>query len=1074
MEDLTQKSSLSVLSPTQQNSDSAYEQFKLPIQNAMHQEPPIHEMEESSAVDAALDSPAKNHSAFTDSTAHTYGEDETGHVQFDTIVPEDDAELEENLSQDASFAPRDDTLYAQEHESHHEPQTPAPPLNPFSHRGSVMKGFEMFEATQPSSIGRHLTSAISASSRPSPNVYDDFTSPAKRMASSPLAGRVDTDNTPPLQSSVRDLLRSRSNDSVLPQHVQIFRTSGVQSFDAGQRIQPQNSIREPRPYVSMQESQELRRRELESLSPVSGSDTDFSDLDDVPQRQLLKRKREQEIRKELSGIEVRKRPASSGRVAASSPEVVVPSTGRKGRRRSIQEDYVAQCEGRDARDTQQDDVIVDSQSEILEKDANKIPAGPSDHIPPWTDSLATDRSNLQLSPTSSPQRVAEPLESSDTVLNANVEQPSSATNNIDLPQPEPSLPLQEVSTNRNDARTPMGNKTNTYSDAANSTVPETSPAEEDRLRPMGEIASISFGETQFDPLDVPGFSQDVDFEDAIRLRSSPDPTPRKRRAPRLPLFPGPAEGAFEEPRAISLPETTEESLLQPSMLAPPVANEENATRMVDDGNIQDNDEGLSDGEREEEGKVNEPLEVAEPKLPKLPRVAPKRGGLRTKEELKGPSRALRRTETKPLKTYLTPRQSTRVTKSSSTTTTGSIRHKATPDIMSTPLSSLPTLPSSSATSTPTRSSARQRAKASSVGVQTPAKPPGTQRRNSSVPTVTSVLVPKPTKRKSFAAEGSVPTRSSKRQMIPKSGRDGSIDPLTGPSPFVADASLLRGPVALFTDMAFAVSYVKQLAEKDSITQLIKEGGGQILNDGFDCLFDPRSSEQDGDLALSSAATRITFTALIADEHSRKAKYMQALALNLPCISGRWVSACVSKGLVINWTPYLLCAGQSSLLGNAIRSRTLKPYPAIDAKFMETFRTRPKLLEGRSILLVTGKGRGAEDKRKAYVFLTRALGPARLDQVQDLEQARKRLLAAESEMENGSGKWDLLYVDTNEVAAESIVFGSTPRSTTSRKRKRGPVAADDVATPAPQKIRIISDEVVIQSLILGELLDSPIS
>jgi hypothetical protein len=181
-------------------------------------------------------------------------------------------------------------------------------------------------------------------------------------------------------------------------------------------------------------------------------------------------------------------------------------------------------------------------------------------------------------------------------------------------------------------------------------------------------------------------------------------------------------------------------------------------------------------------------------------------------------------------------------------------------------------------------------------------------------------------------------------------------------------------------MAFAVSYVKQEEEKGVVMRLIKERGGQILLDGFDSLFDLKQgihvTDGDNDLTISPAAMRVGFTALIADEHSRRAKYMQALALGLPCISGRWISTCVSKGEVVSWAPYLLCAGQSSFLGNAIRSRTLHPYSAIDVNFPDTFANRHKLLDGKSILLVIGKGRGAEEKRKAYVFLTRALGPTR--------------------------------------------------------------------------------------------------
>jgi hypothetical protein len=271
-------------------------------------------------------------------------------------------------------------------------------------------------------------------------------------------------------------------------------------------------------------------------------------------------------------------------------------------------------------------------------------------------------------------------------------------------------------------------------------------------------------------------------------------------------------------------------------------------------------------------------------------------------------------------------------------------------------------------------------------------------------------------------------------------------------------------------MAFAISYVKQDKEKSYVASLITEQGGRILEEGFDKLFESASSsksrtqttDEDAELALSAIAKSVGFAALISDEHSRKAKYMQALALGLPCISGRWIITCATKGEVVDWTPYLLCAGQSSFLGNAIRSRTLTPYSAIGANFPEIFDSRKKLLNGKSILLVTGTGK-AEETRKAYGFLTRALGPARVGQVVDNQQARKKLLEDNS--------WDLLYVDKNENAAEAAVFGAAgPASSGSKKRKRGPTAADETTGPAPKKIRVISDEVMIQSLILGQFLD----
>ena len=213
-------------------------------------------------------------------------------------------------------------------------------------------------------------------------------------------------------------------------------------------------------------------------------------------------------------------------------------------------------------------------------------------------------------------------------------------------------------------------------------------------------------------------------------------------------------------------------------------------------------------------------------------------------------------------------------------------------------------------------------------------------------------------------------------------------------------------------MIFAVSYIGHEHDKGEDTKAILNQGGRILPYGFDSLFDSSKGDENEELALSPSAKPVGFVALIADEHSRKAKYMQALALGLPCISGHWITACVTKNTIVDWSPYLLCAGQSSPLGNAHKSRVLQPYPAGEAKLEDTFASRGKLLEGKSVLLVTGKGK-AYEKRKAYSFLAHALGPARISRVADYQDARKKL--------SQDQEWDLLYVDTRRSFRHSDII-----------------------------------------------------
>jgi hypothetical protein len=64
----------------------------------------------------------------------------------------------------------------------------------------------------------------------------------------------------------------------------------------------------------------------------------------------------------------------------------------------------------------------------------------------------------------------------------------------------------------------------------------------------------------------------------------------------------------------------------------------------------------------------------------------------------------------------------------------------------------------------------------------------------------------------------------------------------------------------------------------------------------------------------------------------------------------------------------------------------------------------------------------------------------------------------------------LYVEGNINNAEAVVFGSATAFGSSKKRKRGPAAAEEEPSPVPKKIRMINDETMIQSLIVGHLLD----
>lgn len=288
----------------------------------------------------------------------------------------------------------------------------------------------------------------------------------------------------------------------------------------------------------------------------------------------------------------------------------------------------------------------------------------------------------------------------------------------------------------------------------------------------------------------------------------------------------------------------------------------------------------------------------------------------------------------------------------------------------------------------------------------------------------------------------------------------------------------RSKGGIFEGMVFAISFQERQQahkckdkspSKSSLEGMIRQEGGKILDDGFNSLFEfdtlSTSTKASSSSVLSSSLklreSGIGFAALIADGHSRKVKYMQALALGIPCLAPKWVTACVSKNEIVDWSSYLLCAGSSTLLGDAIRSRNLLPYDASTAKLAQVISHRPKLLDESKILLIMKKTKD-EEKRLPYVFLAQVLG-ASLTRVHSVEEARAKL----REAERGNDAFDWVFVDDHLQDARTALFGSGTSEGTSKKRKRVNADPDDLP---PKRIRTLNNELVIQSLILGRLVE----
>lgn len=311
------------------------------------------------------------------------------------------------------------------------------------------------------------------------------------------------------------------------------------------------------------------------------------------------------------------------------------------------------------------------------------------------------------------------------------------------------------------------------------------------------------------------------------------------------------------------------------------------------------------------------------------------------------------------------------------------------------------------------------------------------------------------------------------QSSPPSALDKSAAYLKSGRSFRQSISSSHRGRGLFDNMAFALSSQSDKPEQQRTTleSQIVQAGGSILKDGFQELFEPSSimnstsaaHDEDDALRLPRASSSCGFTALIADGHSRKPKYMQALALGLPCLGHQWISACLGKGELVDWEPYLLCAGSSAVLGNAMRSRTLVPYAAADARLADVMEHRRKLLGGQSILVLLDAKRGRKERKQQYMFLVQALGPSAISKTSTARQAREVL----RERQQAGRPFDWLYVDKACGSVESVLSPPAPaRGSGSRKRKQAGASAAAMGGP-----RVLTDEVVIQSLILGRMVEA---
>jgi hypothetical protein len=253
---------------------------------------------------------------------------------------------------------------------------------------------------------------------------------------------------------------------------------------------------------------------------------------------------------------------------------------------------------------------------------------------------------------------------------------------------------------------------------------------------------------------------------------------------------------------------------------------------------------------------------------------------------------------------------------------------------------------------------------------------------------------------------------------------------------------------LLKGMVFAISS-EDSDRRRELDNLIWSNGGYIVGDeGFAELF------ESDEMTLKAKYASSGFTALLADKHSRKPKYLQALGLGLPCLSGKWIEECISKHQVVDWQPYLLPAGECDKLDGATKSRIMRHLPADKTDLEAQLEARERVLDGEKVAVIVGRGK-AEARMNNYLFFLRAMGVDVLDKVADTKAARELL-----DDDDGYG---LIYVERDVEAVEAALRAG-------KAAKKSGIGKGKPKTKEKGQWVVCETESIVQSLIFGSRID----
>lgn len=269
---------------------------------------------------------------------------------------------------------------------------------------------------------------------------------------------------------------------------------------------------------------------------------------------------------------------------------------------------------------------------------------------------------------------------------------------------------------------------------------------------------------------------------------------------------------------------------------------------------------------------------------------------------------------------------------------------------------------------------------------------------------------------------------------------------------VKDASIQPAiKQGILSNMVFVITTKVEDARAD-LADIVRNHGGIILKSNFQELVN-------NNIQLRSNFKDLAFAALLADRHSRTEKYMQALALGIPCLSWKWVDACKKREKLVSWQDYLLPAGESMELDGAIRSRILPSFDMTSTKLSEMIDKRPRFFTDANAIFITGRGK-AEVQRKTYLFFVRIMGMAKVEQVVDISAAKLHLV----NLEKKGQTW--VIVDDKDYKDTTRMVQSVKDDTSGKKKKRQKQDEDN-----EWECRVVDSKFLVQSLILGRLCET---